>query len=109
MGTKIFVGNLSFNTTEAGLRAHFERASLQVEDVSIVMDRETGRPRGFGFVQMASDDDAATAISALDGQELDGRPLRINEANERPPRRDGGGGGGGYRGGGGGGGGGRRY
>ncbi len=105
MGTKIFVGNLSFDTNETSLRAHFERAGLQVEDVSIVMDRDSGRPRGFGFVQMASDEDAATAMSTLDGQELDGRPLRINEANERPPRRDGGGGGGGgYRGGGGGGG-----
>ena len=70
-----------------------------------MMDRDTGRPRGFGFVQLGSDEDASTAISTLDGQELDGRPLRINEANERPPRRDGGGGGRG----GGGGGGGRRY
>ena len=95
MGTKVFVGNLSFDTNEASLRAHFEAADLQVEDVAIVMDRETGRPRGFGFVQMATPEAAATAISTLDGKELDNRALRINEANERPARGGGGGGGGG--------------
>ena len=115
MGNKIFVGNLSFNTSEDGLRAHFERAGFTVDRVSIITDRETGRPRGFGFVEMTNNDDANSAISALDGQELDGRPLRVNEANERPNRggggggRGGGGGGGGGYGGGGGGGGRRRY
>jgi len=86
MGTKVFVGNLSFNTSEAALRSHFEAAGLQVEDVAIVMDRDSGRPRGFGFVQMATAEGAATAISTLDGKELDERALRINEANERPAR-----------------------
>lgn len=69
------------------------------------MDRETGRPRGFAFAEMASEEDTQAVIGDLNGQELDGRPLRVNEAEDRPPRRDGGGGGGGYRGGGGGGGG----
>ena len=109
MGTKVFVGNLSFNTSEAALRTHFESAGVEVEDVAIIMDRESGRPRGFGFVQISSAEGAATAMSKLDGQELDGRELRINEANERPQRGGGGGGGGGGYGGGGGGGGGRRY
>jgi RNA recognition motif-containing protein len=94
MGTKVFVGNLSFDTTESALRTHFEGAGVKVDDVAIIMDRETGRPRGFGFVQLASADDAATAMSKLDGQSLDGRELRINEANERPQRNGGGGGGG---------------
>ncbi len=89
MGTKVFVGNLSFNTSETALRTHFEAAGLQVEDVAIVMDRESGRPRGFGFVQMATAEDAATAISTLDGKELDERALRVNEANERPARSGG--------------------
>ena len=92
MGTKVFVGNLSFDTAEAALRTHFENAGVQVEDVAIVMDRESGRPRGFGFVQISSAEGAATAISTLDGQELDGRALRVNEANERAPRNSGGGG-----------------
>jgi len=95
MGTKVFVGNLSFNTSEAALRTHFESAGVEVEDVAIIMDRESGRPRGFGFVQLSTQEGAATAMSKLDGQELDGRELRINEANERPQRGGGGGGGGG--------------
>jgi len=81
----------------------FSEGGRQVERVSIVTDRETGRPRGFAFVEMGSDSDAQAAISALDGQDLMGRPMRVNEAHERPA--GGGGGGGGGRGGRGGGGG----
>jgi RNA recognition motif-containing protein len=89
MGTKIFVGNLSFDTGEVDLRTHFQSGGFTVEKVSVVMDRETGRPRGFAFVEMASADDAAKAMAALDGKELQGRPLRVNQANDRP--KDGGG------------------
>lgn len=92
MGTKIFVGNLSFNTNEADLSAHFEQAGFTADKVTIVNDRETGRSRGFGFIEMATAEQASSARSALDGQELDGRALRINEANERPAHSGGGGG-----------------
>jgi RNA recognition motif-containing protein len=113
MGTRLFVGNLSFQTSEADLTAAFERDGRQVSSVSVVTDRDTGRPRGFAFVEMANESDAQAAIAALDGTELDGRTLRVNEAEERRPMGGGGrggGGGGGGRGGGrsGGGGGGRR-
>lgn len=101
MGKKLYVGNLSYNTTEDELRDAFGQDGRAVEEVAIVMDRETGRPRGFAFVTMASDKDAQAAISALDGQAVGGRTLRVNEAMER----GGGGGGGGGRGPGGGGGG----
>ncbi len=101
MGTKIFVGNMSFDATEQDLTDLFGADGRQIERVSIVNDRETGRPRGFAFVEMATDDDAAKAIEALDGHELLGRALRVNEALNKP-RNDrgggGGGGGGGYRG-----------
>jgi RNA recognition motif-containing protein len=107
MGNKIFVGNLSFEATEQDLHDLFSSDGRQVDRVSIVTDRETGRPRGFAFVEMGSDADAAAAISAIDGQELLGRPLRVNEAHDKP--RGGGGGGRGGYGGGGGGGGRRRY
>jgi len=108
MGTKIFVGNMSFDATEQDLSDLFSADGRQVERASIVTDRETGRPRGFAFVEMANADDAAKAIAALDGHELHGRALRVNEAHDKP--RGGGGGGGGGRGGyGGGGGGGGRY
>lgn len=100
--TKIYVGNLSFSTTDAGLRAAFE-AHGQVASASIVMDRETGRPRGFGFVEMPNDAEAQNAIAKMDGANLDGRPLKVNVAK---PKEGGGGGGGGGRGGWGGGGGG---
>ncbi len=69
MGTKIFVGNLSFNTSEADLTAHFAQAGFEADKVTIVNDRETGRSRGFGFVEMATAEQAASAMSALDGQE----------------------------------------
>ena len=107
MGTRLFVGNLSFQTTEDELREMFERDGRAVVEVKIITDRETGRPRGFGFVEMGSDGDAQSAIEACNEQELGGRQLRVNEAQERRPRTGGGGGGGGGGYGGGGGGGGR--
>ena len=89
--TTIYVGNLPFNATEADVRVLFERHG-PVESVKLINDRETGRPRGFGFVEMPQAD-AQAAIGALNGQDLGGRALRINEAQERPPRppRQGGG------------------
>lgn len=100
MGTKLYVGNLSFSTTEETLRAAFGADGRQVEDVAVITDRVTGQPRGFAFVTMASEQDAQAAIEAWDGQHLDGRPLRVNEAQERPARPRGfGGGGGGFGGG----------
>ena len=107
MGTRLYVGNLSYTTTEASLRAMFESEGRQVREVAVISDRETGRPKGFAFVTMGSEKDAQGAITSLDGQELDGRQIRVNEAQERPQRRTGGGGGGFGGGGGGGGGGGR--
>ena len=92
----IYIGNLSYDTTEDGLRQAFE-AFGEVSTVNIVTDRETGRPRGFGFVEMPNQEEATAAISGVGGQELDGRSLNVNEAR---PKREGGGGG---RGGGGGG------
>lgn len=99
MNTRLYVGNLSFNTSADGVRTAFEQFGT-VSDVHLVTDRETGRARGFAFVTMGSADEAAKAIQGMDGQTLDGRALRVNEAEERQQR-----GGGGYRGGGGGGGG----
>jgi len=110
MGTRLYVGNLSFQTTEDSLRAAFGGDGRQVTEVKIMLDRDTGRSRGFAFVEMATDQDAQGAIQAMNGADLDGRPLKVNEAQ---PRQDGGGrggfggGGGGGRGGYGGGGGGR--
>jgi RNA recognition motif-containing protein len=105
--TTIYVGNLPFSATEEEVRSLFESHG-KVESVKIIMDRETGRPRGFAFVEMASSD-AQTAIAQTNGFNMGGRPLRVNEAQERPARGPGGGGygGGGGRGGYGGGGGGR--
>ncbi len=103
--TTIYVGNLPFTATEDEVRSLFEKHG-KVESVKLINDRETGRPRGFGFVEMASSD-AQTAISQMNGFNMGGRPLRVNEAQERPargPRPGGGGGYGGSRGGGGGGG-----
>lgn len=106
MGTRLFVGNLSFNTTADSLRSVLSEGGRTVKDLHMPADRETGRPRGFAFAEMGSDAEAQAAIQELDGKPLDGRPLRVNEAEERPPRAGGGGGGsrGGYGGGGGGGG-----
>ena len=105
----LFVGNMNFQTTESDLRALFETFG-EITRVQVMTDRETGRSRGFGFVEMADDDAAAQAIAALNGKEVDGRALNVNEARPKPERTGGGGGGGGgYRGGGGGGGGGRSH
>ena len=105
--TKLFVGNLPFSATEEAVRALFEKHGT-VEKIALITDRETGRPRGFGFVEM-SQADAARAIQSLNGHEMGGRQLRVNEAQDKPRTGGGGGrpgGGGGFRGGGGGGGGG---
>ena len=104
---KLYVGNLSFQTTDTELREHFSQHGT-VTDVHMVMDRETQRPRGFAFVTMGSPAEGQAAISALDGQPLDGRDLTVNEARPMEPRGSGGGGGGGRRDFGGGGGGDRR-
>ncbi len=109
---KIYVGNLPFSANETEVRALFAQHGT-VESVSLPTDRETGRPRGFGFVEM-SQADAARAIQNLNGYSMNGRPLRVNEAQDKPRtggggRPGGGGGGGGYRGGGGGGNGGGRW
>ena len=111
----IFVGNLSFNTSEDELRQMFEPYG-QVDRVSIMTDRDTGRSRGFGFVEMTSNEDGEKAIAGLNGSQIGGRTLNVNEARPKTERGGGGGGGGGRdrggdrggRGGGGGGGGGRR-
>lgn len=100
---KLYVGNLSFQTSEAELRSLFEQHG-EVSSASLVMDRETGRPRGFGFVEMPNDEQAKAAINAINGQNFGGRDLTVNEAR---PREAGGGGRGGFGGFGGGGGGGR--
>lgn len=99
MSTKLFVGNLSFSTTEERLASTFGQYGGVVE-AKIIMDRDTGRPRGFGFVTMDSPDSAQEAIDGMNGTMLDGRPLRVNIAEERRPPRGGGGGdrGGGPRG-----------
>ena len=94
MSTKLYVGNLSFNTTEDELRTVFE-AHGSVESVRVITDRETGRSRGFGFVEMGDSSAADAAMRALDGSDLGGRTLKVNEAKDR--ERGGGGGGRGNR------------
>jgi RNA recognition motif-containing protein len=99
MAKTLYVGNLNFRTEEEGLRAAFSEFGA-VTDARIVIDRDTGRSRGFGFVEMEDDAAAESAIESMNGTELDGRPLRVNEAQPRGDRRGGGGGGrGGYGGG----------
>ncbi len=98
MGTKLYVGNLNFTTTEDALKAAFSANGRTVKEVAIPTDRETGRPRGFAFVTMGSDADAKAAIAALDGKDLDGRSLKVNEAQDKP-RSGGAGGRGGFGGG----------
>jgi len=108
MGNRLYVGNLSFSTTQAAIESAFASAG-EVREVAMPTDRETGQFRGFAFVTMGSAQAANAAIAQLNGMMLDGRSIKVNEAQERPPR-GGGGGGGGYGGGGGGGRGGRdRY
>ena len=94
MGNRLYVGNLSFDSNEDSLRAAFAGDGRNVKEVHIVTDRDTGRPRGFAFVEMSSNEEAEAAITALDGADLDGRTIKVNEAKERQPRGGGGGGGG---------------
>ena len=105
--TNIFVGNLSYQTTEGELEALFG-AYGTVERVTVVRDRDTGQPRGFAFVEMTNSNEAANAMQAMNGREMNGRTLNVNEARPREQRTGGGGGGGGGFGGGGGGRGGNR-
>ncbi len=91
MSKKIYVGNMSYSTTEETLRDLFA-AYGDVESVSIITDKFTGRARGFGFVEMGSEDAAQAAVAALNGQKVDGRELKVNEAHDRAPRQSGGGG-----------------
>jgi len=93
MSSKIFVGNISYHTTEEALRELFESTGREVVSVRVITDRETGRSRGFGFVEFGSEADARSALDELNGRNVDGRPLRLDLAQER----QGGGGGGGYR------------
>ena len=110
MGTRLYVGNLPFSADEEQVRALFEQGGRQVKEVKLITDRETGRPRGFGFVEMGNDSEAQAAIAGLGGKEMGGRTLTVNEAKPREDRGGGGRGGyggggrGGYGGGGGGGG-----
>jgi RNA recognition motif-containing protein len=83
--TKLYVGNLPFSATEDSVRTAFAPHGA-IESVALVMDRATGQPRGFGFIEMSSDD-ASRAIQALNGSDFGGRPLKVNEAQERPARR----------------------
>jgi len=98
MAKRIYVGNLSYQTTEHDLTNLFEQVG-QVESVNIITDRDTGRPRGFAFIEMATDAQAQAAVNALHGKPFGGRPLTVSEARERAPGGGGGGGGGGGRGG----------
>ena len=105
MGNKLYVGNLPFSATDDSLREMFGQAG-QVESARIITDRDTGRSKGFGFVEMSTEQQASEAIKKFNGTELDGRSLTVNEARPMAPRDGGGrgprdGGGGGYRGGGG--------
>jgi RNA recognition motif-containing protein len=110
MAKRLYVGNLAYSVTEADLREVFTEAG-NVADVKVVLDRESGRPRGFAFVEMSTDDEAAKAMQTLNGREIQGRAISVSEARERSGGGGGGGGGGGRGGGrggfGGGGGGGR--
>lgn len=82
----IYVGNISFRMTDEDLRSAFS-AHGEVSSAKVIVDRETGRSRGFGFVEMPNQGEAESAISALNGQDVQGRALKVNEARERPPRR----------------------
>ncbi|MBI4573865.1 MAG: RNA-binding protein [candidate division NC10 bacterium] len=94
MGTRLYVGNLPFDVDESQLRTLFQEGGREVSEVKMIMDRETGRPRGFAFVEMGSQADVQAAISALNGREVGGRALTVNEAREQAPRGGGGFGGG---------------
>src|ERR1044071_5633584 len=99
MGKRLYVGNLPFSATDESLMRMFQQVG-QVESARIITDRDTGRSKGFGFVEMSTDQEASDAIKKFNGTELDGRSLTVNEARPMAPR-DGGGGGRGHRGGGG--------
>ncbi len=106
MGNRLYIGNMSWDTTEDALMAVLSEGGRTVKDLHVVTDRDTGRPRGFAFAEFTTEADAQAAIADLDGKDVDGRALKVNEAQERKPRTGGGGGGrggGGYGGGGGGG------
>lgn len=107
MGKKLYVGNLSYKVSSSDLELLLSQFG-KVESAEVISDRETGRSKGFGFVEMSSEEEAQAAIAALSGKEHEGRALTVNEAKPREPRSGGGGGGGGGRGGFGGGGGGGR-
>jgi RNA recognition motif-containing protein len=100
MAKKLYVGSLSYSTTDDGLKDFFSQAGT-VESATIIIDKMSGRSKGFGFVEMSSDEEAQKAVEMFNGKELDGRALVVNEARpmtDRPPRRNfGGGGGGGFR------------
>jgi RNA recognition motif-containing protein len=87
MGKKIYVGNLSYNTMEDGLRNIFQNYGT-VASAKIITDRDSGQSKGFGFVEMGTDEEAGAAIAALNGQTLDGRALKVNEAMDKPRRDD---------------------
>jgi RNA recognition motif-containing protein len=108
MGKKLYVGNLNYDVTDGALEQMFAPHGT-VQSAQIIMDRDTGRSKGFGFVEMSTDQDAQNAIQALNGQQSGGRALTVNEAKPREERGSSGGGSRGGYGGGGGGGGGRRY
>jgi len=84
MGSRLFVGNLSDKVTEAGLRNAFEADGRTVSEVALIMDRDTGRPKGFAFVEMGSEQEAKAALTLLDGKELDGRGMKVSQAKDRP-------------------------
>lgn len=98
MGKKLYVGNLSYQTSSSDLQELFSQYGT-VQSAQVIEDRETGRSKGFGFVEMGSDQEAQAAMSGLNGQSHGGRPLTVNEAKPREDRGGGGGGGGGFRGG----------
>jgi len=95
MPNKLFIGNLSFSVTDAELTELFASANIPIADVRLMRDQETGRSRGFAFVELAPEADMEAAISQLNGKVLEGRPLTVNEARQQKPRSFGGGGGGG--------------
>ena len=96
MGTRLYVGNLPFSADEQAVRELFSQNGREVTDVRLITDRDTGRPRGFGFVELSNSEQADAAIQELNGYSMDGRPLTVNEARERQSGGRGGGGGGGF-------------
>lgn len=94
MPNKLFIGNLSFNVADEGLTEFFASMNVPVENIRVMRDAETGRSRGFAFVELPPDADMASIINQLNGKVLDGRPLTVNEARQQKPREFGGGGGG---------------